>query len=570
VIVVQVAAGFGQAVGVLLLIPLLGAIGINASPGVSRWTRHLFLSVGLRPTLVTVLAVYIAVNALTAGLGAYQSMLSTRYRLGFVNRLRRQLYAAIGAAEWRHLMSIRRADLLAVLTANVQLVGAGVVGALGVIVAAIMVVAQLAVVIQISPLMTALSFASGLALILVVWPLVRRSRELGAQLVKLNRQAVRLSTQFLDALKLAKAYGREREHEVAYLKAVGDAQDAQVSFAIAQGVANTVQSTLSATLLAATVYIAIRIEHVPVGSVLVIAVAFTRVVSKIVSSQSSIQQIAQALPAYEEVSAMIASCASATETDGHDTRALGIGSGVVLDDVRFAYPNVRADGPEALRGVSLELPAGHTVALAGPSGAGKTTVADLVAGLLLPTAGEVRVDGRPLTRERLVGWRRSVALVPQDPFLFHDTIDANLRWAKPEASEAEIWQALTLSNAADFVAGFKAGLETVVGDRGTRLSGGERQRLALARAVLREPELLILDEATSSLDTENELSIRQALASLKGRMTILLIAHRLSTISEADELVVLDRGEVVERGTWAELVAREGRLQALILAGATA
>jgi ATP-binding cassette subfamily C protein len=570
VIAVQTAAAFGQALGVLLLIPLLGAIGIGAGGSVAHWTRDGFSAVGLKPTLAVVLVVYVVVTALTSALGAYQSVLATRFRLTFVNRLRARLYAAVGAAEWRHLMGIQRSDLLAVLSANVIQVGGGVAGVLGVIVAAIIATAQLVVVLQLSVVMTALSAASGLALVLVVWPLVRRSRQLGADLVRLNRQAVRLATQFFDALKLAKAYGREREHEAAYLGAIEEAQDAQVSFAWASGIASMVQSTLTAGLLGLTVYIAISVEHVQVGLLLVIAVAFTKVVSKIVAGQSNIQQVALALPAYDEVSALIDECEAAGERPGADAGKVPIGSGVVLEQVRFSYPNARGSGAEALRGVSLEIPAGATVALTGSSGAGKTTVADLVAGLILPSAGRVLVGGRPLTREHILGWRRSVALVPQDPFLFHDTIEANMRWARPEASEADVWEALTVANAAEFVDALDAGLQTVVGDRGMRMSGGERQRIALARAVLRRPELLILDEATSSLDTENELAIRRALAALKGRTTILLIAHRLSTISEADDVVVLDRGQVVERGTWDDLVQSRGRLQALVAAGASA
>jgi ATP-binding cassette subfamily C protein len=569
VIAIQTAAALGQAIGVLLLIPLLSEIGIGASRGVAHFTRHLFLAVGVKPTLAIVLAAYIVVTAVTAALGAYQTVLSTRYRLEFINRIRARLYAAIGAAEWRRLIGIQRPDLLAVLTANVVLVGGGVLGALGVVVAAIVVLGQLVVVVQISALMTALAVASGLALVLVVWPLVRRSRRLGAEMVRLNKQSVRRAAQFLDALKLAKAYGREREHQTAYLSSIDEARDAQVSFAWANGIATAGQSTLTACLLALTVYIAVKLEHVPVGSLLVFAVAFMRVVSQIVGAQSNIQQVALALPAYDEVSALIADLEAAGEPTAARVAPVGIGSGVVLEDVRFSYPSDHHGGSEALRGVSLVVPRGSTIALAGPSGAGKTTIADLVAGLLAPTAGQVLVGGRPLTPERMHSWRRSVALVPQEPFLFNDTVEANLRWARPDASEADLWEALAMANAAEFVGDLDAGLETVVGDRGMRISGGERQRLALARALLRQPELLILDEATSSLDSENELAIRRALASLKGRATVLLIAHRLSTISEADELVVLDHGKVVERGTWAELEHGRGRLQALITAGTT-
>jgi ATP-binding cassette subfamily C protein len=164
-----------------------------------------------------------------------------------------------------------------------------------------------------------------------------------------------------------------------------------------------------------------------------------------------------------------------------------------------------------------------------------------------------------------------VGMVPQDPFLFHDTIRANLLWARPDAEDADLWAALDLAAASGLVSSLPAGLESVVGDRGSLLSGGERQRIALARGLLRQPELLVLDEATSSLDTENELAVRDALARLHGRLTMLVIAHRLSTVSHADKIAVLDAGRVVECGPWTDLSDRErGRLRSLIEAGAPA
>ncbi len=216
-----------------------------------------------------------------------------------------------------------------------------------------------------------------------------------------------------------------------------------------------------------------------------------------------------------------------------------------MRDVHFAYPGRGEGGAEALRGVSLEIPTGSITALAGGSGAGKTTLSDLVGGLLVPSAGEVRVGGVQLTPDRLVGWRRSVALVPQEPFLFHDTIEANLRWARPDVTEDELWEALRVAAAAEFTRRLPAGLRTVVGDRGMRLSGGERQRLALARALLRAPELLILDEATSSLDAANRDAIWAAVGSLRGRTTVLMISHEDATLEHADRVVVLDAGKVL-------------------------
>ena len=208
--------------------------------------------------------------------------------------------------------------------------------------------------------------------------------------------------------------------------------------------------------------------------------------------------------------------------------------------------------------VTLRVAAGTTIGLAGPSGSGKTTLADLVLGLLEPQAGRVLIDDVPLDATTLGSWRAQIGYVAQDTFLFHDSVRANLIWAKPGASEDEVWSALRMAAADVFVRSLPNGLETVLGDRGVRLSGGERQRLALARAFLRRPRVLILDEATSALDSENEQIILRALSALHGRMTVVLITHRLGALKDADIIHVVDEGRLVESGTWSSLNAGEG------------
>ena len=220
-------------------------------------------------------------------------------------------------------------------------------------------------------------------------------------------------------------------------------------------------------------------------------------------------------------------------------------------NVSFRYDQNQSQ--YALENINIQIPANYMTAIVGPSGAGKSTLIDLLMGLNQPENGEVLIDGIPLTNKNLVALRRSLSYVPQDPFLFNATIRENLHMIEPTATEEQIWEALEFSSAAEFVKKLPQGLDTLIGDRGIRLSGGERQRIVLARAILRKPSILVLDEATSALDTENERKIQEAIEQLKGKMTIIVIAHRLSTIRNADQVIVLDKGRVVQNGEFDQL-----------------
>jgi ABC-type multidrug transport system fused ATPase/permease subunit len=250
------------------------------------------------------------------------------------------------------------------------------------------------------------------------------------------------------------------------------------------------------------------------------------------------------------------------ESTVEEVSGLRLRGDVAMEDIRFAYAS-RPDA-EVLKGLTFDVPAGSSIALVGPSGAGKSTIAGILMRFYEPTSGRLIVDGRDATEYSLIDFRSAIAIVPQDVLLFGGTIEENIAYGAPDASHESVRQAAAIANAADFIESFPDGYQTVVGERGVQLSGGQRQRIAIARAVIKNPSILILDEATSSLDSESESLVQEALDRVMKNRTTFIIAHRLSTIRNADRVAVIRNGAINEYGTYEDLIALGGMFARLV------
>ena len=555
------ASSATEAFGILMLLPILNTVaaGGAAEPQglVAGITAGAAAAVGLELTLTSALAAFVGIIIVRSLIVWQRDVLLPRIRLGFVDDLRARLHETMAAARWQFLAGQRQSDFHHVLTGEMPRIGQASLYFLHIAVAAALLAAQMAVAFLISPAVSAAALAAGAVLFLLTKPLVRRSRVSGTQAVSTNRAVFSHVLDFLAGLKFAKSQARERSHVNRFVESLAEARRRQLESAAATAMSQMMLGLGGALVLAVVAWFAIAQAGLTLPELAVGVLVFARIMTALTSLQKNTQMFAHTAPSYNHARMMLRQLRQETECAAGDAELLAgptprmpLETGLTVREVSYSYdPGGYAGGesgkapPPALRGVSLHIPAGEITAITGPSGAGKSTLADLMLGLLEPAAGAVLVDGVALTAANRRRWRRSCAYVPQDPYLFNDTIRANVRGARPDASDADVWRALDMA-AADFVATLPQGLDTMAGDRGGRLSGGERQRIALAGALLAEPTLLLLDEATSQLDAQTEQRIVESLLSLRGRMTIVVVAHREALLAAADRVVTLDAGRV--------------------------
>jgi len=415
------------------------------------------------------------------------------------------------------------------------------------------------------------------------------ARRMGQRLSTLTRQQMTLNAELATRMTerfnvagalLVRLFGRPAQEDREYAERARGVRDAGVRIAVNR-VVFMVGLGLVAALATALVYglggLMAVAGDLSVGTLVAMAALLGRMYGPLTALSNARVDIMTALVSFERIFEVLDLEPLVQEAAG----AVNLPEGPVdveLDGVSFAYPTAaevsvaslesrpdldRAAGGPVLREVDVHIGAGQLVALVGPSGAGKTTLTSLVSRLYDPSAGAVRIGGTDLREATLASLSRTVGVVTQEAHMFNDTIRANLHYASPEATEGQLEQALRAAQVWSLVEQLPNGLDTVVGDRGHRLSGGEKQRLAIARLLLKAPAVVLLDEATAHLDSESEVAVQRALdEALTGR-TSLVIAHRLSTVQGADQILVMDRGRIVQRGTHAELLAEGGLYRTL-------
>lgn len=555
-VVLMTLTSLTEGLGVALLFPILQVAGLNMKNEghVGHYTgevQQLLRHSGLRPSLwlATMLMCFMLLMALRSLFSRAQSVGTLNTVLKYEMTLSQQLYRAIINADWLFLVRRRSSDFTHVLTSELTRVAAATYQFVGFLSSATLVTVYGALALKLSAGTTLLVLAAGTILISVSRGWLKAIHESGMALSENMRAIYSSATEHLQSLKSIKTYDTQRADLEMFRSLESSALDESLRAAKNQAAASFWFESGSLLILAGVIFFSLHILRVGAASILLLLAVFTRLMPRLATGNSQLQSFLSDLPAFENVIGITHECERHAEILTGSSAAPTLRHAIRLESVSFRYEPQRA---LVLDQLSLTIPAGHITAIVGSSGAGKSTIADLINGLLAVREGRILLDGVELTPHNGRAWRRQVGYVAQDTVLFHSSVRANLLWAQPGATTVELEEALHLS-AAEFVFDLPDGLDTVVGDRGVLLSNGQRQRIALARALLRKPSLLILDEATNSLDLENEKRILDAIERLKHRTTILMIAHRASAIQRADMIYVIERGQVVESGDWKTL-----------------
>ncbi len=547
--ILHLAQNTGEAWSVVL--PLGGWVGAPESA----------LRIGLAESLIA-LCVLVSIQTL---IGRSRNLVLSRLLQSVVNDLRLSVFRSVAHARWQFSGRLRTADLNHLLTADVDRIQGAAFNFLQLISSLVLVVVYAAVSWMISPAMTLFAAAVGIAILALLHPIRRLASDYGRKLATQRQAQFRIVTEFLTGMKVAKSFNAESQYLAGLSATLDRTQSDLTRFIRTTSGGTALLQIANAVAVAMFIFAAIELFALPVERLVVLVLLYMRLSPRFTALQASLQEILVCGPTLQAIRQVQDQADLNREGPTADGSIPEDFSTIHFDRVTFRHAD--GTGSAGIHAATFGVRANRITAVIGPSGAGKSTLADLMIGLLAPESGSILIDDTPLDDANRRTWRDRIGYVPQEVFLLHDTIEANLRLAWPGASIDELWAALGAANAETFVRSLPLGLYSIVGDRGGMLSGGERQRIALARAILRRPKLLILDEATNALDWENQKLINRSICALRSDMAIVIIAHHPGMVAMADDIVAIEAGTVVELGA-AELLRRNPASRLSQFAGA--
>jgi subfamily B ATP-binding cassette protein MsbA len=563
VTILIIFTAFAEGFSVLLVIPLLEGLGqetqtVTNNSRFLQFVNGLFTDVPDDQLLQTVALLFVGMTVLRAAISMVAATLQAWLQFRLDRELREEVFLQILHVSYEDLNQRRDSDWQLILNSETGRASSAVFGVVTMASSFFNMLVYIGVLVAVSWQMT---LVAGILLGVVfaaLTSLVRLAEKIGKRRLEAALKVQYGTVETLNAKRIIRIMHQQAYEQKRYFKALRNMQTTLVYLKVVNQASRELVEVLVIGLLALLLLLGGFVLDVDQKALIPIISTFIlilyRMLPHVLSLNTQRTSISSDFASISSVVGVLNTRDKHYVQDGH-LPFTGLHDCILFDDLSFQYVN--RDGP-ALNNISFEIRRGETVALVGSSGAGKSTIADMLTRLYDPQQGRILVDGVDLRDLRLADWRQRIGVVSQDTFVFNDTIAFNISYGAPHVTQEDIEQAARYANAHDFIMELPQGYQTRVGDRGVLLSGGQRQRIAIARAILRDPEILILDEATAALDTKNERLIQAALDNLSANRTVLVIAHRLSTIINADKIVVMDKSRIVEMGAHDELLARRG------------
>ncbi len=554
ILFLNIAVSMTGGISILMLIPMLGLLDAFsfALP---------FSQMPYTVKVLIMIGIYLLLVITKALLNRKLTLRETRFLEDYSFNLREALYKGVSGAEWEKLAAGRQTDTIQLFTAQCGQVSYGAGETIRLLSMSVSMAVQLAIALWLSLPVTALVIILGGGFAFLFRNLLKQSKNYGEELIRVNRAMYSELGNQLRGVKEVRTYNVRREHADLFLNISESFRQAKMKYAELYAFPQMVYTIAAAGMIAFVFIACVLVFKMETARLMVLVYVFVRLWPIFSGLYGRMQNIQTCVPAYEKLQEAFTNL-NTTQIEDAPREPLTFKRDIIFENVSFSY---RGSQEAVLKNVSFTLKKGSVTALVGRSGAGKTTIADLLLGFLRPTSGQILIDGVPLTKENLVAWRHALGYVPQEPLILNACVKENLKRFHPSATDEELIEALKKAQAWDFVSTLEKGLDTVLGDQGVRLSGGERQRIVLARVLLGHPRLIIMDEATSAMDYESETAVRQAIMDFSKETTILIIAHRLATVRAAQFAIVLENGAVREEGKLSDLMDRlDGYLHKLL------
>jgi len=539
-----IIGGLAEGIGVSGLLPFLGRAASGSATedptAAERWVTELVRAAGFEPTM----GVFLAIIVIGVSLKAILTLVANR-QAGYcvahlATDLRLDLLRALLRTRWHYYVGQRIGTFANSFASEAQRAADSYLRATMIVSLTVQGLVYFGVALLVSWPAALLAVGAGLIMGIALSRLVRMAKRAGRKQTVLMKELVARLTDTLQAVKPLKAMGREMLVGPLLDRDAQRLNKALRRTVLSKTAFKALQDPTIFIFLAFGVYAAVNFADIPLPNVIMLALLSERIISGTGKIQKEYQDMVGGESAFWSIRATIAEAESAREILP-GTRPPRLAESISVDKVRFAYGEQRV-----LDDVDLTIPAGELTVIVGTSGAGKTTLADVIIGLAVPQQGEVRVDGVPLREIDAARWRGAIGYVPQETLLLHESVRTNVSLGDTDVSDADVRAALASAGAAEFIAALPEGLDTIVGERGLRLSGGQRQRISLARALVRKPALLILDEATTALDPATEAGICATLRRLRGSVTLLAICHQSALIDMADRVYRVEGGRVTQ------------------------